>query len=174
MAKQVNLDKAYMKCAFTMSKLSSAVRKQVGAIIVKEGIIAEGYNGTPSGFDNCCESKTWVLNGKEPIEMIYEDNQLKTAEGFTLKISDTIESVLTTLPEVLHAESNAIAKVARSNNSSVGSTMYVTLSPCVECAKLIIQAGITRVVYAEDYRATDGPDLLKKAGITVEKIDVQG
>lgn len=106
-------------------------RRQVGAIIVKDQmIISDGFNGTPSGFENICEDEAGV-----------------------------------TKPYVLHAEANAITKVARSNNSSDGSTLYVTASPCLECAKLIIQAGIKRVVYNELYRITDGIDLLKRAGI---------
>ena len=98
-------------------------------------IISDGYNGTPSGFENICEDENGV-----------------------------------TKPYVLHAEANAISKVAKSGNSSEGSTLYVTASPCIECAKLIIQAGITRVVYKDEYRLTDGVDLLKRAGITVEKV----
>ena len=145
MASQNKLDKAYMKCAYAIAELSSAKRKQVGAILVKEGIIGEGYNGTPSGFDNCCEREAYMIGKNE-----------------------FIEKVLVTLPEVLHAESNAIAKLARSTSSSEGSTLYVTTSPCFECAKLIIQSKIIRVVYAEQYRLTDGIDLLKKAGIQVD------
>ena len=111
-------------------------RRQVGALIVKDRmIISDGYNGTPSGFENICEDENGV-----------------------------------TKPYVLHAEANAISKVAKSGNSSEGSTLYVTASPCIECAKLIIQAGITRVVYKDEYRLTDGVDLLKRAGITVEKV----
>ena len=109
----------------------------MGALIVKDKrIISDGYNGTPSGFENVCED---------------ENNQTK--------------------PYVLHAEANAITKIARSNNNSDGSTLYVTDSPCVECSKLIIQAGIRRVVYARDYRLTDGVDLLRRAGIEVEQLD---
>lgn len=112
---------------------SYCLRRQVGALVVKDKmIISDGYNGTPSGFDNVCE-----------------DN-----EGVTY-------------PYVLHAEANAITKLARSNNNSDGSTLYVTASPCIECAKLIIQAGIKRVVYAEKYRLEDGIDLLRKAGTEV-------
>jgi dCMP deaminase len=113
-------------------------RRQVGALIVRDGaIISDGYNGTPSGFENICED---------------EENRTK--------------------PYVLHAEANAITKVAKSNNSSQGATLYVTASPCIECAKLIIQAGIKRVVYAEDYRSADGADLLRKANIEVLLIDI--
>lgn len=109
------------------------VRRQVGALVVKEGmIISDGYNGTPSGFENVCEDENNV-----------------------------------TKPYVLHAEANAITKLARSSNNSEGSTIYITASPCIECAKLIIQAGIRRVVYSEKYRLTDGVDLLKRAGIEV-------
>jgi len=110
---------------------SYCVRRQVGALLVKnQMIISDGYNGTPSGFENVCED---------------ENNTSK--------------------PYVLHAEANALTKVARSNNSSDGATLYVTASPCIECAKLIIQSGIKRVVYGEMYRLTDGLDLLARAGI---------
>jgi len=146
MANQANLDKAYMECAYAMAQLSHAKRYQVGAILVspKGGIIAEGVNGTPSGFDNCCE-----IGGPDG---------------------------LVTKQECLHAESNAIAKVACSTNSSVGSTLYCVLSPCFECAKLIIQAGIKRIVYSriyksyEDYPDTAGIELVQKAGIQVDTI----
>ena len=148
MASQEKLDKAYITCAYAMAELSSAKRKQVGAILVKGGIIGEGYNGTPSGFDNCCERE---------IDVVYKIN--------------TPGKVLETLPEVLHAESNAIAKLACSTNSSEGATLYVTASPCFDCAKLIIQAKIVRVVYDEEYRLTDGIDLLRKAGIQVDKLN---
>ena len=321
MASQKKLDKAYITCAYAMADLSSAKRKQVGAILVKEGIIGEGYNGTISGSSNVCEKlvnekwrntlydnilvsnfgnvkrthhtrivksrskldKTYVVEKEYPetvlrqhynkkgyvsvkidesykvvhrlVAMAFIDNPnldfydqvnhidhdktnnsvlnlewctnrynceqrslFHKTNDLPLGVSvdtrrckyvaqyykngkhnnkrfDTLEQAVTfresflstkdyithkyqpdindlaTLPEVLHAESNAIAKVARSNNSSVGSTMYVTLCPCVDCAKMIIQAGIVRVVYAEDYRSTDGPELLKRAGIQVERID---
>ena len=114
-------------------------RRQVGALLVKnQMIISDGYNGTPSGFENNCED---------------ENNQSK--------------------PYVLHAEANAITKVARSNNSSEGATLYVTASPCIECSKLIIQSGIKRVVYGELYRLTDGIDLLRRAGIEVEYLPLE-
>lgn len=129
--KQRRYDQAYMRMAMEWAKLSHCTRKQVGAIIVKNGtIIADGYNGTPSGFENCCE----------------------TDEGSTKWY-------------VLHAEANAILKVARSNNSSEGSTLYVTLSPCKDCSKLIIQAGIKRIVYHDQYKDTSGIDFLAKAGV---------
>lgn len=129
--KQEVLDKRYLRMARIWAENSYCRRRQVGAIIVKDKmIISDGYNGTPSGFENNCE----------------------TPEGATF-------------PYVLHAEANAITKVARSNNSSEGATLYVTASPCMECAKLIIQAGIRRVVFSELYRITDGLDLLRKAGV---------
>lgn len=134
-------DIAYMKMAKAMSELSYAERKKVGAIIVSpQGqIISQGFNGTPSGFDNCCEYKL-------------PDGTLKTK------------------PEVLHAEANAITKNAKYQSSTKDATIYVTLSPCIECAKLIIQSEIKRVVYLEDYRDSSGLDLIRKCGVTVEKL----
>ena len=135
--KQRNLDTRYMRMATIWAENSYCKRRQVGALLVKDKmIISDGYNGTPSGFDNNCED---------------ENNS--------------------SFPYVLHAEANAITKVARSNNSSDGATLYVTASPCIECAKLIIQAGIKRVVYGEQYRLLDGVDLLRKAGIDVSPIE---
>ena len=126
--KQRQLDIRYMKMARIWAENSYCVRRQVGALIVRDKmIISDGYNGTPSGFENICEDET----GK-------------------------------TKPYVLHAEANAITKVAKSNNSSEGATLYVTSSPCIECAKLIIQSGIKRVVYADSYLSMDGIDLLKR------------
>ena len=131
--KQYNLDNRYLRMARIWVENSYCLRRQVGALVVKDKmIISDGYNGTPSGFDNVCEDNEEV-----------------------------------TYPYVLHAEANAITKLARSNNNSDGSTLYVTASPCIECAKLIIQAGIKRVVYAEKYRLEDGIDLLRKAGTEV-------
>ena len=132
-------DRRYLEMAGIWAQNSYCKRRQVGALIVKEKmIISDGYNGTPSGFENNCE----------------DENGL-------------------TKPYVLHAEANAITTVAKSGNSSDGSTLYVTASPCVECAKLIIQAGIKRVVYRDPYRITDGVDLLRRAGIEVEQVDVE-
>ena len=134
--KQKELDKRYLRMALIWAENSYCRRRQVGALIVKDKmIISDGYNGTPSGFENVCE----------------DENGL-------------------TKPYVLHAEANAITKIACSNNNSKGSTMYVTASPCIECAKLIIQAGIRRVVYSEKYRLTDGIDLLQRANIDVSYI----
>ncbi|MBI9065277.1 MAG: dCMP deaminase family protein [Marinilabiliaceae bacterium] len=135
--KQYLLDQRYLAMARIWSQNSYCKRRQVGAIIVKNKmIISDGYNGTPSGFENECE-----------------DCQDKTK------------------PYVLHAEANAITKVARSNNSSDGATLYVTASPCIECAKLIIQAGIRRVVFSEKYHQEDGIRLLKRASIDVVHIE---
>jgi len=131
--KKLLLDKRYMRMARIWAENSYCERRKVGALLVKDKmIISDGYNGTPSGFENKCED---------------ENNVSK--------------------PYVLHAEANAITKVARSNNSSEGATLYVTASPCMECSKLIIQAGIKRVVYGEKYRIMDGVELLQRAGIEV-------
>ena len=132
--KQDLLDYRYLRMARIWAENSYCQRRQVGALVVKNKmIISDGYNGTPSGFENICEDEAGI-----------------------------------TKPYVLHAEANAITKLARSGNNSEDSTLYVTASPCIECAKLIIQAGIRRVVYGEKYRLTDGIDLLKRAGIEVE------
>ena len=136
--KQLLLDKRYMRMALIWSENSYCKRRQVGAILVKDKmIISDGYNGTPSGFENICEDENNV-----------------------------------TKPYVLHAEANAITKVARSNNSGEGATLYVTSSPCIECAKLIIQSGITRVVYANSYRLSDGIELLNRAAIEIVYVDL--
>ena len=136
--KELTFDKRYMQMARSWAENSYCERRKVGALIVKNKmIISDGFNGTPSGFENICED---------------ENNTSK--------------------PYVLHAEANAITKVARSNNSSDGATLYVTASPCIECAKLIIQSGIKRVVFGEHYRITDGIDLLKRAGIEVVYLEV--
>lgn len=127
----MKFDKRYMQMARIWAENSYCERRHVGALLVKNNmIISDGYNGTPSGFENCCED---------------ENNVSK--------------------PYVLHAEANAISKVARSHNSADGATLYVTASPCMECAKLIIQSGIRRVVYGEKYRIMDGVELLERAGI---------
>ena len=131
--KQLAIDKRYLKMARIWASNSFCIRKKVGALLVKDKmIISDGYNGTPSGFENECEDE-----------------------------HDMTKSY------VLHAEANAITKVAKSNNSSEGSTLYITTSPCMECSKLIIQAGISRVVYEEKYRITDGLDLLERAKINL-------
>ena len=132
------LDYRYLRMARIWAENSYCKRRKVGALVVKDKmIISDGYNGTPSGFENVCE----------------DDNNL-------------------TKPYVLHAEANAITKLARSSNNSDGATLYVTASPCIECSKLIIQAGIKRVVYGEQYRLTDGLDLLRRAGGAVVYLDM--
>ena len=137
--KQHELDVRYLKMARIWAENSYCKRRQVGALIVKDKmIISDGYNGTPSGFENVCED---------------ENNVPK--------------------PYVLHAEANAITKIARSSNNSDGATLYVTAAPCIECAKLIIQAGISRVIYSEEYRIEDGINLLRRAGIEVKYIPVE-
>lgn len=136
--KQAILDRRYLRMAKIWAENSSCQRRKVGALVVKDKmIISDGYNGTPSGFDNICE----------------DGNNI-------------------TYPYVLHAEANAITKIACSNNNSKGATMYVTASPCIECSKLIIQAGIKRVVYSESYRLDDGIKLLQQANIEVVSIDI--
>lgn len=135
--KQIRYDKAYLRMAQTWGELSHCKRKQVGAIIVKDGmIISDGYNGTPAGFDNCCE------------------NEVGETHWF-----------------VLHAEANAILKVAKSTNNCVGATLYLTLSPCKDCSKLILQAGITRLVFISGYKDSTGVDFLQNAGVEVVQIE---
>ncbi|MBP5377478.1 MAG: dCMP deaminase family protein [Bacteroidaceae bacterium] len=137
--KQLQLDKRYLRMARIWAENSYCVRRQVGALVVKDKrIISDGYNGTPVGFENVCEDENNV-----------------------------------TKPYVLHAEANAITKLARSHNSSEGATVYITASPCIECSKLLIQAGIKRVVYGEKYRLDDGLNLLRKAGIETTYIEME-
>jgi len=134
--KQLRYDRAYLRMAAEWGALSHCERKQVGALIVKDSmIISDGYNGTPTGFDNCCE-----------------DENEKTQWY------------------VLHAEANAIMKVAKSTNNSNGATLYITLSPCRECSKLVLQSGIKRVVYLNSYKDDSGIKLLEKAGVEIEHI----
>ena len=138
--KQLELDRRYLRMARIWAENSYCTRRKVGALIVKDKmIISDGYNGTPSGFENVCE---------------LDDG--------------------TTKPYVLHAEANAITKIAKSGNNSDGATLYVTASPCLECSKLIIQSGIRRVVYCENYRLTDGIDLLRRAGVEVVLVELEG
>ena len=139
MTKQEQFDRSYLEMARVWAKNSYCTRRKVGALLVKDRmIISDGFNGTPSGFENICEDHA---TGK-------------------------------TKPYVLHAEANAITKVAKSGNNSQGATLYVTDAPCLECAKLIIQAGIKRVVYLIEYSVRDGIELLRRAGIEVCKYDV--
>jgi dCMP deaminase len=151
--KEEKYQNIYIRTAILFSEMSWAKRKKVGAIIVKDGIIiSQGWNGTPSGFDNSCEEIVW-----EPNEGPWGD------QG---------KYVFKTKAEVIHAEMNALLKCARSNVSSKGGTLYVTLSPCIECSKAILQSGIAEVYYLEEYRDTSGINFLKKAGLTVNKIDL--
>ena len=157
MPRQIDLDRTYLVMAETWANLSRAKRKKVGCLIVKDGaIISDGYNGTPRGFNNNCEDLLPAVGGRIMI-----DDEGDMVKG-TFK--------LRTKPEVLHAESNAITKLAKSTQSSTGATMYITISPCVECAKLIIQSGIKRVVFGEFYRSDEGIKLLKKSKIKVEEM----
>jgi dCMP deaminase len=136
--KQNRYDIAYLEMAARWADLSHCSRKKVGAIIVKDQmIISDGYNGTPAGFNNCCE------NDKGETHWY-----------------------------VLHAEANAILKVAKSTNNCKGATLYLSLSPCQDCSKLILQAGITRLVYTKDYKDTSGLDFLREADITIQRIDL--
>ena len=163
-------DNKYLMMAKIWATNSHAVRNKVGALIVKDGmIISDGYNGTPSGFDNTCEIevKCDLIQEPDDFQGLNIEAECNSHHGDCSKCP---HHYLVTKPEVLHAEANAITKVAKSTNSSEGSTLYVTLSPCLECAKLIIQSGIKRVVYNEQYRDISGLELLKKAGIEVEQI----
>jgi len=142
---KTKLKEAYMKTAETFAELSHARRLHVGAIIVKDDrIISIGYNGMPAGWDNDCEDKIWNVHDGD----------------YTLK----------TKPEVLHAETNAIAKLARSTESGLNATMFITHSPCIDCAKLIYQSGINAVYYRDAYRNEDGVSFLKQSGVKVEQI----
>jgi len=141
---KAKLKRAYMDVAYRFAELSHARRLHVGAIVIKDDrIISIGYNGMPAGWDNDCEDKVWTQDG---------DYGLKTK------------------PEVLHAESNAIAKLAKSNDSGLGADLFVTHAPCLDCAKLVYQSGIGRVYYSEDYRDDSGIAFLQKSKILVEKI----
>jgi dCMP deaminase len=136
-SKTERYDKAYLRMATTWAQLSHCSRKKVGALIVRDGrIISDGYNGTPAGFDNCCENEHGETHWY-----------------------------------VLHAEANAILKVARSTNDCSDATLYLTLSPCKDCSKLVLQAGINRVVYMHDYKDTTGIDFLRSAGVEIVKIE---
>ena len=164
-----NFDYQYLRIAKIWSENSYSRRNKVGAIIVKDGmIISDGYNGTPSGFDNNCENEVKCDVDWDDTNSL--DSGASICKTYGNDCSKCPHHYLVTKPEVLHAEANAITKVAKTTNSSDGSTLYVTLSPCIECAKLIIQAGIKRVVYNDIYRNTDGLELLKIAGIELVQI----
>jgi dCMP deaminase len=166
---------AYMKTAQIFSQLSHARRLHVGAIVVKnDRIVSIGYNGMPSGWDNNCEDielmdrdaggwldpdeiiEKWPLEGKFWVNGEEVDTRYR----------------LVTKPEVLHAETNAIAKLAKSNESGLGATMFITHAPCLDCAKLIYQSGISSVLYRDTYRSTEGVEFLNKSGVKVEQVDI--
>lgn len=165
---------AYMKVAETFAGLSSARRLHVGAIIVKDDrIISIGYNGMPSGWDNNCEDKEymdqtaggWLSPEEIEEQWPWSEQQLPKTEDLPW-----LRYKLTTKPEVLHAETNAIAKLARSTESGLGATLFVTHAPCLDCAKLVYQSGINSVYYRNSYRSEDGLQFLEKAGVKVEKM----
>lgn len=168
-------DKTYMRMASELAKLSYATRSKVGCLIVSEDgqIVSQGYNGMPHGMDNCCEDKVYnYVPGKDCKR---PDSCTKGKDGTCkgcLFSEQSTSYTLITKPEVLHAESNAISKCAKWNSSTDGATCYVTLSPCVECSKLMIQSGIKRVVYKDIYRNLEGISMLKSAGVLTEQIDV--
>ena len=164
----------YMDIARRVAEMSYARRLHVGAVVVKDGrIISMGWNGMPSGWDNNCENVEWMdrsaggwldpeeIEQKWPLEGIYMD---KAGEEYVSRYR------LKTKPEVLHAESNAIAKLAKSNDSGSGADLFVTHAPCIECAKLIHQSGVSRVFYSEDYRDDSGVRFLENSGVEISKL----
>ena len=164
MNKQEKIDCLYLRMAFIWAENSYAIRRKVGCLIVKNNsIISDGYNGTPSGFPNVCEYA--VGYGGEEYRKTDDREELIRLqnEGWQL----------VSYPIVLHAESNALTKLAKSNNSCEGATIYITDEPCIDCAKLIVQAGIKRVVYAREYRLHGGVELLKQSNISVQQIKIE-
>jgi len=163
---------AYMKVAETFAELSSARRLHVGAIVVKDDrIISIGYNGMPSGWDNNCEDVEWCnaggwLSTEEIVEGWPYEGAYLDADGNEMQNRYRLK----TKPEVLHAETNAIVKLARSNESGLGAHLFVTHAPCLDCAKLVYQSGINSVYYRNSYRIQDGLHFLEKAGVKVEKM----
>jgi dCMP deaminase len=170
--------KLYMDWADRTAQLSHAIRRQVGSVIVKDDcVISYGYNGMPSGWDNNCEDKDYMDQGaggwldpeeiyerwpfEETVVVANDNESFETTRRYRLK----------TKPEVLHAESNSIAKLARSSQSGRDADIFITTAPCLDCAKLIYQAGISNVYYRDSYRNMDGVDFLEKSGINVEKLD---
>lgn len=174
-SRKIEYDIAYMKMAMVMAELSHAIRYKVGCIIVsKDGqLISQGFNGTPTGYNNCCEEVMctcdWIHGCCKNAEPIDEILKHKNCAEFC---KDCKYVKLTTKPEVLHAETNAISKCAKWHSSTIDSTLYVTLSPCIDCAKLIIQAGISRLVYLDEYRDVSGIKLLNNVGIKVQQLDI--
>lgn len=161
---RIPIDKIYMQIAYQTAKLSYANRRKVGCIIVKdEQIVSFGYNGTPHGFENDCEEvQTRYYDNPDHASILIDKGYTCDDEGCCSKI--------VTKQEVLHAESNAITKLAKSTMTSNGAALYTTTAPCFDCSKLIIQAGIEKVFYSESYRDMSGVELLKKANIPVEEV----
>jgi len=160
--------RAHMRTAANYASLSTARRLQVGAIIVKDDrIISIGYNGMPAGWDNTCEDTIFIAEDKAA------DYDTMTGQGYTFGVDkDTAGWVKTvTKPQVLHAEANAIAKVARSSESAEDSVLFVTHSPCIECAKLVYQSGIRQVFWGQQYRDDQGLQFLRQAGVTVAQVE---
>jgi dCMP deaminase len=159
----------YMRIAEETAKLSSAIKLQVGSVIVRQNqILATGYNGMPAGWDNNCEDKVWDKGAggwlsPEEIEEQYP------YEGWHEGAGRNVRYGLKTKPEVLHSESNALMKVARSTESSQGATLFCTHAPCLQCAKLIYQSGISKLYYRDTYRESDGVEFLKRSGVDVEQ-----
>lgn len=163
---KLKFQQLYMTIAGTVARMSSARRLQVGAIVVKDDrVISMGYNGMPSGWDNDCENTVYVLDeevmGTDMVALGYT----QTEKGNWTKLK--------TKPEVLHAETNAIAKLARSSESGLDSDLFVTHSPCLDCAKIIYQSGIRRVYYSRSYRDSSGLDFLQKSGVEVVQLTVE-
>lgn len=169
--RQEKADKLYMRICDIIAEQSYSNRSKVGAVLVKDdNILSFGYNGTPAGFDNCCEN----IDTDYPCSVDRQVNELFDCGGFEANSKETClrckYAKLSTKPEVLHAESNALMKLVKTGKiSSAGATLYVTYSPCIDCAKMLVQASIKRVVYRHEYRCLDGLELLKSAGIQVEQ-----
>jgi len=176
--RQRQYDEAYMKMAKAIGQLSYANRNKVGCIIVSKNgqVISQGFNGTPTGYDNCCEEPHCSCKYVKGCQYTEQPISKQLSIKFCINPKNTGYRcdylTLTTKKEVLHAESNAIAKCAKWISSTEGATLYVTLSPCFECSKTIIQSGITRVCYAEKYRDTTGIDFLRQNGIEVDEINI--
>ena len=159
-----------MDWADRVARLSHAKRLNVGAVIVKDDtVISYGYNGMPAGWDNDCEDKEWMTDAGGWLSLEEIETRWPYTD-FNEEAEETYRYRLKTKPEVLHAESNAIAKLARSNNSGSDADIFITHSPCMECAKLIYQSGIRNVFYRENYRDNTGIDFLQKSGVNVAKV----
>lgn len=160
----------YMDWASRTAQLSHAVRLQVGAVIVKnDSVLSYGYNGMPAGWDNECEDKVWDTGAGGWLDPD-EFNAKYPYEGWHEGAERNVRYGLKTKPEVLHAETNAIAKLAKSTESGADATMFITHSPCLDCAKLIFQSGIGSVFYRDSYRSEDGIQFLKQSGVKVEQL----